>query len=69
MLFSNCRQHELQIPAVDEDGNAATVGYLTWYLCREVMKDSRKEMFLLDGHMLVSFWGFSSRLVLALLGW
>ncbi|EKD13554.1 uncharacterized protein L3040_008581 [Drepanopeziza brunnea f. sp. 'multigermtubi'] len=51
MLFSDERQHKLQVPATDEKGNAVTVGWLVNYLCEELMKDARKEMFILDGHV------------------
>ena len=51
MLFSNHRTHELEIPAIAQTGKPVTVGDLVLYLCREVMKDARKEMFVLDGHV------------------
>jgi ubiquitin related modifier 1 len=51
MLFSDERKHRLSVPAKDSKGDAVTVGWLVEYLCEEVMKDSRKEMFVLDGHV------------------
>jgi len=51
MLFSNKRKHSLSVPAKDDTGNPVTVGWLISYLCEEVMKDTRKEMFVLDGHV------------------
>jgi ubiquitin related modifier 1 len=51
MLFSDKRKHRLSVPAKDGKGNAVTVGWLVDYLCEEVMKDTRKEMFVLDGHV------------------
>jgi hypothetical protein len=51
MLFSDERKHKLSVPAKDDKGKAVTVGWLVDYLCEEVMKDSRKEMFVLDGHV------------------
>jgi ubiquitin related modifier 1 len=51
MLFSDQRKHSLQIPAKDDNGNAVTVGWLVHHLCEDVMKDTRKEMFVLDGHV------------------
>ena len=51
MLFSDERKHKISIPAQDSRGNAVTVGWLVNYLCEEVMKDPRKEMFVLDGHV------------------
>ncbi len=61
LLFSDQRKHSLQVPAKDEKGNATTVGWLVHHLCEEVMKDSRKEMFVLDGHV------YGSRLISPLL--
>ncbi|KAI0122860.1 ubiquitin-related modifier 1 [Xylariales sp. AK1849] len=51
MLFSDRRHHSLSIPIVDKDGKAATVAFLIDYLCRHVMKDSRKELFVLEDHL------------------
>ena len=55
MLFSDQRKHSLSVPAKDDKGNAVTVGWLVHHLCEEVMKDTRKEMFVLDGHVYVSY--------------
>jgi ubiquitin related modifier 1 len=51
MLFSDERKHRLSVPARDGKGDAVTVGWLVDYLCDEIMKDNRKEMFVLDGHV------------------
>jgi ubiquitin related modifier 1 len=51
MLFSNQRTHKVDIPSEDEAGKAATLAFLIHYLCKNVMKDMRKEMFILDGHV------------------
>ncbi|KAF8859622.1 ubiquitin-related modifier 1 [Acephala macrosclerotiorum] len=51
MLFSDERKHKLSVPAKDSKGAAITVGWLVEYLCEELMKDTRKEMFVLDGHV------------------
>lgn len=53
MLFSDQRQHKLVIPAHDKDSKPVTIAYLIDHLCRHVMKDSRKELFVLDDHMYV----------------
>lgn len=53
MLFSDQRQHKLAIPAHDKDSKPITIAYLIDYLCQHVMKDSRKELFVLDNHMYV----------------
>ena len=51
MLFSNQRTHHIELPSTNEKGDSVTVAYLIQYLCRDVMKDSRKEMFVLDDHV------------------
>jgi ubiquitin related modifier 1 len=51
MLFSNQRMHKIDVPSIDEDGKAITLAWLIKYLCSHVMKDTRKEMFILDGHV------------------
>lgn len=48
MLFSNMRKHELSIPTDETSGTNPTVQYLVQYLCDNLMKDSRKELFVLD---------------------
>jgi len=48
MLFSNERKLSLAIPAKDEDGAPSTVAFLVRHLCHTVMKDPRKELFVLD---------------------
>lgn len=53
MLFSDQRQHKLTIPAHDKDSKPVTIAYLIDHLCQHVMKDSRKELFVLDNHMYV----------------
>ena len=51
MLFSDQRKHSLRVPGKDDKGNAVTVGWLIHHLCDEVMKDTRKEMFVLEDHV------------------
>lgn len=51
MLFSNQRKHALSLPAKDENGKRIDMAFLVDYLCRYLMKDRRKEMFVLDGAM------------------
>lgn len=53
MLFSDQRIHKLTIPTHDADGKAVTIAYLITHLCEKVMKDNRKELFVLDDHMYV----------------
>jgi ubiquitin related modifier 1 len=51
MLFSNENRHEIQIPAMGKDNAPVNVAYLVQYLCDEVMKDKRKELFVLGDSM------------------
>lgn len=55
MLFSDQRRHTLAVPATSKDGDPSTVAFLIDYLCRNVMKDSRAELFVLDGHLYVCY--------------
>lgn len=48
MLFSNEKRHELHIPMKHGDA-PVDIAYLVDYLTDQVMKDSRKELFLLHG--------------------
>ncbi|GME48185.1 Beta-grasp fold ferredoxin-type [Neofusicoccum parvum] len=48
MLFSNQRKHEIALPAKDESGQPATIAFLVRYLCKNTMRDHRKELFVLD---------------------
>lgn len=48
MLFSDQRKHKISLPAVDSKGQNATVAFLIQWLCDKLMKDPRKEMFVLD---------------------
>jgi len=51
MLFSNQRLHKLEIPSIDPEGHAVNVAFLIQYLCTDIMKDTRREMFVLDDHV------------------
>jgi ubiquitin related modifier 1 len=48
MLFANQRTLKLAIPQVDNAGSPVDVSFLVQYLCEQAMKDSRKELFVLD---------------------
>lgn len=48
MLFENRRKHNLSLPATDERGEPINAGYLVRYLCSHLMKDQRKELFVVD---------------------
>ncbi|RBR14951.1 uncharacterized protein FIESC28_07453 [Fusarium coffeatum] len=64
MLFSNKRQHALSIPAADQDGKPVDIAYLIDHLCRNVMDDTRKDLFVLENHLHV---GSKKRLLYQLL--
>ncbi|KAI0490615.1 Urm1-domain-containing protein [Xylaria cf. heliscus] len=51
MLFSDQRRHALSIPAIDKNSKPVTIAYLIEYLCENTMKDTRKELFVLDHHV------------------
>ncbi|KAJ4376083.1 Ubiquitin- modifier 1 [Neocucurbitaria cava] len=49
ILFSNQKKYSLSLPAKDESGAPANIAFLVRYLCEKMMKDPRKELFVLDG--------------------
>ena len=51
MLFDNQRRHSVSLPAVDASGKPATIAFLIDHLCRNLMKDPRADLFVLDNHM------------------
>lgn len=53
MLFSNQRKHSVSLPAIDENGKPSNMASLVRHLCKYVMKDPRKEFFVVDDAMFV----------------
>ncbi|KJZ74184.1 Ubiquitin-related modifier 1 [Hirsutella minnesotensis 3608] len=51
MLFSDQRHHSISLPRRNQDGRSPNVGFLIDHLCRHVMKDTRKELFVLDDRL------------------
>lgn len=49
LLFSNERKHAIAMPSKRENGGASNIASLVDYLCQHLMKDPRKELFVLDG--------------------
>jgi len=49
ILFGNQKKYSLSIPQKDDSGAPTNVAFLVRYLCENVMKDTRKELFVLDG--------------------
>ncbi|KAF2621134.1 phospholipase D/nuclease [Macroventuria anomochaeta] len=48
LLFANQKKYALTIPSKDESGAPSNVAFLVRYLCDNVMKDPRKDLFVLD---------------------
>ncbi len=48
MLFSNKRKHEIILPAKIKESKSPNVRFLVNYLCENLMKDPRRELFVLD---------------------
>jgi ubiquitin related modifier 1 len=48
MLFSDQRKHKISLPTEDEQKQPSNVAFLIRWLCDHLMKDPRKEMFVLD---------------------
>ena len=51
MLFSNERKHKVTLPARLSDGSQPNITYLLQYLVENVMKDERKELFILEDNV------------------
>ena len=54
MLFSDQRKHSISIPSQDANGQPANIRVLVDWLCENLMKDKRKELFVLDDSVYVS---------------
>lgn len=53
MLFDNQRRHAVSLPTTDANGKPVTIAFLIEYLCKNLMKDPRADLFVLDNHMYV----------------
>ena len=51
ILFSNERKHNISLPAQLKDGNPPKIAFLLQYLVENVMKDERKELFILEDNV------------------
>ncbi|KAK5289608.1 Ubiquitin-related modifier 1 [Exophiala xenobiotica] len=54
LLFDNVTKNAVSLSKDADNGNPPTVGYLVRYLCDHLMKDSRKELFVLDNAVYVN---------------
>lgn len=51
MLFSNERKHNVTLPARLSDGSQPNITYLLQHLVENVMRDERKELFILEDNV------------------
>lgn len=51
MLFSNERKHNVTLPARLSSGNPPNISYLLQHLVDNVMKDERKDLFILEDNV------------------
>jgi len=50
LLFSSQRSHKIALPSTDPTTNQpVNVGFLIDWLCKNLMKDPRQDMFVLEG--------------------
>jgi hypothetical protein len=50
LLFSSQRSHKIALPSTDPSTNLpANIGFLIDWLCKNLMKDPRQDMFVLEG--------------------
>jgi ubiquitin related modifier 1 len=56
MLFSNERKHSVTLPAQLSGGGRPNISFLLEYLVDNVMRDERKELFILEDNVYVSMW-------------
>ena len=60
MLFSNERKHTVTLPARLPDGSHPNISFLVQYLVDNVMRDERKEFFVLEDNVYVPVYRMSS---------
>ncbi|KIW00272.1 uncharacterized protein PV09_08162 [Verruconis gallopava] len=48
MLFANERVHRMEVPLKTAAGDRPNINWLIDYLCKNKMKDPRKDLFVLD---------------------
>ncbi|OQD78540.1 hypothetical protein PENDEC_c001G03587 [Penicillium decumbens] len=51
LLFANERKHNVSLPAQLDDGSRPNIAYLLRYLVDNLMKDQRKEMFIMEDNV------------------
>jgi ubiquitin related modifier 1 len=55
ILFSNERKHKITVPGRLDDGSQPNISYLLRYLVDNLMKDQRKELFIMEDNVYVTF--------------
>lgn len=51
MLFDNVPSHHIKLPSKNTQGQNFTIGDLIPWLCENLMRDTRKELFVLEGNV------------------
>ncbi|KAJ5552882.1 hypothetical protein N7494_002260 [Penicillium frequentans] len=51
ILFSNERKHKITVPGRLDDGSQPNISYLLRYLVDNLMKDQRKELFIMEDNV------------------
>ena len=65
MLFHNQSKHKIQVPARGTNGAPINIEHLVLHICNHLMRDQRKELFVLDGSMYVSICTSRTEMVLS----
>ncbi|KAJ5986796.1 hypothetical protein N7451_011161 [Penicillium sp. IBT 35674x] len=60
ILFSNERKHKITVPGLLDDGSQPNISYLLRYLVDNLMKDQRKELFIMEDNVYVTLTFFLS---------
>lgn len=55
ILFSNERKHRITLPGRLGDGSQPNISFLLRYLVDNLMKDQRKELFIMEDNVYVTF--------------
>lgn len=55
ILFANERKHNVALPAQSGNGCKPNIAYLLQYLVENLMKDERKELFILEDNVYASW--------------
>ncbi|KAJ5638807.1 hypothetical protein N7528_001197 [Penicillium herquei] len=51
ILFANERKHKISLPGRLDDGSNPNISYLLHYLVDNLMKDQRKELFIMEDNV------------------